>query len=55
MVETDSPVYIRSQQRQSEPSDVLLTIRHLALLKGLSEEETAEATTANAETLFNDH
>ncbi len=53
LVETDSPVYIRNQQRQSEPADVLLTIRHLAQLKGLSEEETAEATTANAETLFN--
>jgi len=53
LVETDSPVYLRSQQRQSEPADVLLTIIQLARLKGLSEEETTEVTTANAETLFN--
>jgi TatD DNase family protein len=52
LVETDSPVWIKSQSRPSEPADVLLTLRHLAELKGLSVEDVEAATTRNAETLF---
>ena len=52
LVETDSPVWIRSQARASEPADVLLTVKHLALLKGLPEEDVASATRKNSETLF---
>ena len=35
LVETDSPVWIKSLNRPSEPTDVLLTFRHLSELKGL--------------------
>ena len=52
LVETDSPVYIRSLARQSEPADVTITLRYLAEIKGLPSEDIAEATTRNAETLF---
>jgi len=52
LVETDSPVYIRSLARPSEPADVAITLRHLAEIKGLPPEDIAEATTRNAETLF---
>ncbi|MDP2899508.1 MAG: TatD family hydrolase [Candidatus Bathyarchaeota archaeon] len=53
LVETDSPVWIKSQGRASEPADVLLTLRHLADLKGLPLGDVEAATTGNAETLFN--
>jgi TatD DNase family protein len=52
LIETDSPVYIRSLGRASEPADVRITLRHLAEVKGLPEDDVAEATTRNAETLF---
>ena len=52
LVETDSPVWIRSEGRASEPADVLLTLRHLADLKGLPLGDVEAATTGNAETLF---
>ena len=52
LVETDSPVWIRSQNRPSEPSDVLLTVKHLAEIKKITEEEVAEITTRNAKDLF---
>jgi TatD DNase family protein len=52
LIETDSPVYIRSLARPSEPADVAITLRHLAEIKGLPPEDVAEATTRNAETLF---
>jgi len=52
LVETDSPVWIKTQNRSSEPADVLLTIRNLGELKGLSEDDIIETTTRNAKTLF---
>jgi TatD DNase family protein len=52
LVETDSPVWIKALSRQSEPADVLLTLRHLSELKGLPMEDVERATTRNAETLF---
>jgi TatD DNase family protein len=52
LIETDSPVYVRSLARPSEPADVAITLRHLAEIKGLPEDDVAEATTRNAETLF---
>jgi TatD DNase family protein len=53
LVETDSPVWIKSLNRPSEPADVLFTLRHLAELKGLPLGDVEAATTRNAETLFN--
>ncbi len=52
LVETDSPIYLRSLKRRSEPSDVLLTIKELALLKGQDLEETIKVTGNNALKLF---
>jgi len=52
LIETDSPVWIKSLNRPSEPSDVLLTLRHLSELKGLSQDEVEAATTRNARALF---
>jgi TatD DNase family protein len=52
LVETDSPVWIKSLNRASEPADVLLTLRHLAELKGLPVGDVEATTTRNAETLF---
>ncbi len=52
LVETDSPVWIKSLSRPSEPADVALTLRHLAGLKGLPIDDVEVATTRNAETLF---
>jgi TatD DNase family protein len=52
LVETDSPVWVKSQNRQSEPADVLFTLKHLAELKGLSVDDVEGATTKNAKTLF---
>ena len=53
IIETDSPVWIKSLKRESEPVDVQLTLRHLAELKGLTMTDVDAATTRNAETLFN--
>jgi TatD DNase family protein len=52
LVETDSPVWIKSLNRPSEPADVLMTLRHLAELKGLPVGDVEATTTHNAETLF---
>jgi TatD DNase family protein len=52
LIETDSPVWIKSLGRESEPADVQLTLRHLAELKGLPMADVDAATTRNAETLF---
>ncbi|MGD0803437.1 MAG: TatD family hydrolase [Candidatus Bathyarchaeia archaeon] len=52
LVETDSPVWIKSQSRQSEPADVLFTLKHLAELKGLPVDDVERATIKNAKTLF---
>jgi TatD DNase family protein len=52
LIETDSPVWIKSLNRPSEPSDVLVTLRHLSELKGSPQAEVEAVTTKNAETLF---
>jgi len=52
LVETDSPVYIRSLKRPSEPSDVLITLKHLSEIKNCSLIETIKITTENAYNLF---
>jgi len=51
VLETDSPVRYRG--RESEPADVARTLRFVAELKGLSEEDVASRTTENARHLFN--
>jgi TatD DNase family protein len=53
LVETDSPVWIRGEERTSEPSDVALTVKYLAALKELPFEDIAEVTRLNAKKLFN--
>jgi len=50
LIETDSPVSYHG--KRAEPSDILLTLKSLAELKGLPEEDVAEATTVNAEKFF---
>ncbi len=55
LVETDSPVWIKSQNRPSEPIDVKYTLRFLSELKGLPLPDVEKTTTGNAETLFNIH
>lgn len=55
LLETDSPVtYARGREGEfeSRPADVLRSLRGAAILKGISEEEIAQATTANAKRLF---
>jgi TatD DNase family protein len=55
LLETDSPVvYARGREGEFEakPADVLRSLRGAAKLKGISEEEIAEATTENARRLF---
>ena len=52
LVETDSPVWVKSLDRPSEPADVQMTLRHLAGLKGLPVGDVEASTTGNAETLF---
>ena len=50
VIETDSPVSYHG--KQAEPADILLTLRSLADLKGISEKETAVVTTKNAKKFF---
>ena len=50
LIEIDSPVSYHG--KQAEPSDILLTLKALAELKGLPEEDVAETTTVNAERFF---
>lgn len=50
LIETDSPVIYRGTQ--SEPADLVRTLKALSQLKGLPIEDVAEATTRNAEKLF---
>lgn len=52
MMETDSPVYLRNRRRPSEPSDLVITLRALAELKGTSKQEVARVTTGNARNFF---
>jgi TatD DNase family protein len=50
VIETDSPVSYHG--KQAEPADILLTLRALADLKGISEDEAARITTGNAKRFF---
>ena len=52
LVETDSPVYLRSLDRESRPIDVVRVVDALAKLKNLDPVEVAQVTTRNAEYLF---
>lgn len=52
LVETDSPVFMRSLRRENSPLDVVLVVDALAELKDLDAGEVARVTTRNAETLF---
>lgn len=50
LIETDSPVSYHGTP--AEPADLLRTLKSLAELKGVSEEEVARATRLNAERFF---
>lgn len=52
LVETDSPVFLRTQNRYSEPADLGITINALAGIKGDSKENVVRITSKNTETLF---
>lgn len=52
IIETDSPVYMRNRNRNSEPSDLPITVRALSKLKDTTEDEVARVTTRNAESFF---
>ena len=52
LVETDSPVFLRSLGRESSPVDVVGVVDALAELKDLDPVEVARVTTHNAESLF---
>jgi len=52
LVETDSPVFVRSLGRESVPGDVVSVVDSVAELKGLDSAEVARVTTRNAESLF---
>jgi TatD DNase family protein len=53
LLETDCPVHYGSENRyQSQPSDVLRSLKAAADIKGLDEQELAEQTTQNARRLF---
>ncbi len=54
LLETDCPVnYGREQRYRSQPSDVVRSLRAIASIRGISEQEVAAATTVNARRLFN--
>ncbi len=50
VIETDSPVSYHG--KRAEPADILLTLRALSELKGISEEDVAEVTSRNAKRFF---
>ncbi|MCB2171658.1 TatD family hydrolase, partial [archaeon] len=52
LVETDSPVFMRSLGRENTPLDVVIVVDALAELKNLDRDEVARVTTRNTETLF---
>lgn len=52
LVETDSPIYLRSLKRRSEPSDVLLTLKELAKVKEQDLNETIKVCAKNALKVF---
>jgi TatD DNase family protein len=52
LLETDSPVLGAVPGERNEPAQVRVSLKAIAELKGLSEDEVAEAVTANARRLF---
>jgi TatD DNase family protein len=52
LLETDSPVFLRNENRMSEPSDLVITLRALAELKSLSEDYVVDVIKRNTENLF---
>jgi TatD DNase family protein len=53
LLETDCPVnYGREQRYRSQPSDILRSLKAIAAIRGISEQEAAAVTTANALRLF---
>ena len=52
VIETDSPVYMRNRNRNSEPADTVVTLKALSKLKDVSEERVARVTTGNARKIF---
>ena len=52
LVETDSPVWIKTLNRPAEPADVNLAVTHLAALKELTIDEVVRETNRNARELF---
>jgi len=51
-LETDSPVLGPEPGRRNEPANVRVSLRAIAEIKGMPEEEVADVTTANARRLF---
>ena len=54
LLETDSPVLGPTAEERNEPANVRVSLRAIAEIKGLSEQEVAVATTENACRLFGD-
>ena len=54
LLETDSPVLGPTAKERNEPANVCVSLRAIAEIKGLSEQEVAAATTENACRLFGD-
>jgi TatD DNase family protein len=52
LLESDSPVLGPEREQRNEPCNVWLTCEHIAALKGVTAEEVAQITTANARSLF---
>jgi TatD DNase family protein len=52
LLETDSPVLAAEPGERNEPAHVRISLEAIAELKGVAEEEVAEAVTANTERLF---
>lgn len=54
LVETDSPVLGPSPQERNEPANVIVSIRVIAEVKGISEAQVAEAVWENTRRLYGD-
>jgi TatD DNase family protein len=52
LVETDSPVLGPDPQVRNEPANLALSIRAIAEIKGMAEEQVVEAVTANTRVLY---
>jgi TatD DNase family protein len=53
LVETDSPVLAPQKGERNEPANVLLVVKEIARIKGITEKEVIEATNKNVKELFN--